>query len=159
MSVSTAKELQDAINDIIDGAEGNIKLEGDINLNDLVGLLSTKAAPAYGLLIPETKTVVLDLGGYTLTGNAIVDGSKVHVIVNNGTLTIMNGTLTANGTNGGSAISNNGTLTITDATVNGAPSNTATGTASYAVNSQGAGSMLVVNNSTINGRGAVGAFL
>lgn len=159
VTVSTAQELQDAINNT---ESGNIKLDEDIDLGALADMISSKAGegsadPAHILLIPADRSVVLDLNEKTLKGTALKDGGRAHLILNKGNLTIKNGSLTALGTNGGSAISNNGTLTITDATVNGASSDTATGTASYAVNSQGTESKLVVNNSIINGRGVIGA--
>ena len=48
VSVSTAAGLQEAIDNIQAGAEGNIILEGDIDLGALAGMISTKAAvPTY----------------------------------------------------------------------------------------------------------------
>ncbi|MEE0235471.1 MAG: GLUG motif-containing protein [Bacteroidales bacterium] len=90
VSVSTAAGLQEAIDDIPAGTEGNIKLEGNIDLGALVGMISTKAGEnPYGLLIPAGKTIILDLNGCTLTG---VDETEISfgLITNKGNLTIVN---------------------------------------------------------------------
>ena len=88
VAVSTAADLQDAINNISDGAEGNVKLEGNIDLGDLAGLVSTKAdAPTYGLLIPAGKALVLDLNGCTLS-QTVEQTAGYSMILNKGTLTI-----------------------------------------------------------------------
>ncbi len=88
--------LQNALN-----AGGNVSLTSDV----------TVSASA-GLSVPEGKTVTLDLGGNELT----VEGSN---FVNNGTLTITNGTVSGNDTQAGRrAIVNNGTLTLENVTVN-----------------------------------------
>jgi len=139
--VLTAQDLQAAINN----GKTAIDLMADIET-------------AESIVIPEGATVALNLNGKTLTGAGLdADGNKVHTIVNNGTLSIAGGTVKSTGTNGGSAISNNGVLTMENVTVNGAPSDTAVGTASYAVNTQGANSKLTVINCNITGRGAIGA--
>lgn len=88
--------LQDELN-----AGGNVSLTSDV----------TVSASA-GLSVPAGKTVTLDLGGNELT----VEGSN---FVNNGTLTITNGTVSGNDTQAGRrAIVNNGTLTLENVTVN-----------------------------------------
>lgn len=88
--------LQNALN-----AGGNVSLTSDV----------TVSASA-GLSVPAGKTVTLDLGGNELT----VEGSN---FVNNGTLTITNGTVSGNDTQAGRrAIVNNGTLTLENVTVN-----------------------------------------
>ncbi len=112
------------------------------------------------ITVAEGKNVTIELNGKTITGpiNARdAEGNRIHIIVNKGNLTINGGTISSIAENGGSAILNTGILTLNEVTANGAPSNTDTGTASYAVNTEGAGSKLTVNNSTINGRGAIGA--
>ena len=89
--VDTAESLQKTINNIAEGESGNIKLGGDINLNDLLGagILSTRAAePTYGLLIPAGKRVVLDLQGYTISQVKECKASY-SMIQNNGNLTII----------------------------------------------------------------------
>ena len=86
-NVDTAEELFDAINK---GVE-NITLDGDIDLNDLLGagILSTRAAePTYGLLIPAGKSVVLDLKGFTISQSKECKASY-SMIQNNGNLTII----------------------------------------------------------------------
>ena len=95
------------------------------------------------------KDVVLDLAGHTITGPAEArdaDNNRIHVIVNEGTLTIKNGTVESVATNGGSAIYNEGTLTIEGATIEGAPIADG-GWPSYAVNNYG---NLTINTATIN---------
>ena len=107
-----------------------------------------------------TSDFELNLNGKTITGPAAAvdaDGNRIHVIVNDGRLIVRGGTIKSVAENGGSAIMNNGILTLNDATIVGAPTNTATGTASYALNNAGVGSKLIVNNCSITGRGAVGA--
>ena len=89
--VDTAESLQKTINNIAEGESGNIKLGGDIDLNDLLGagILSTRAAePTYGLLIPAGKRVVLDLQGYTISQVKECKASY-SMIQNNGNLTII----------------------------------------------------------------------
>ena len=110
--------------------------------------------------VPAAVNVELDLNGKTITGTKgrDADDNRIHVIVNNGTLTIAGGTVASTGTNGGSAVLNKGVLTLEDVTIEGAPSDTTNGDyASYAVNTDGAGSQLTVNNANISGRGAIGA--
>ena len=90
VSVATAEDLQEAIDNIQTGAEGNIKLEGDIDLNDLFASL-TKAgtADSQSITILEGVELTVDLNGYTLTG---VDETEKSfgLITNKGNLTIVN---------------------------------------------------------------------
>lgn len=88
--VGTASDLQQAINAIEVGEEGNIQLGGDIDLNNLLsaGILSTRASANAGLVIPEGKSVVLDLNGFTISQSKACDASY-SMITNNGSLTIL----------------------------------------------------------------------
>ena len=116
VSVSTAAELVEAIKgaSTTEGEETNIKLEGNIDLGALAGLISTKAdepvAPTYGLLIPADKTLVLDLNGNILSQTVNQTGAY-SMIQNNGHLTIIDSkgtgkiSYTDNG-NGGEYVSN-----------------------------------------------------
>lgn len=92
VAVSTAQDLQEAIDEIQDGAEGNIILEGDIDLGALADLISTKAgepvAPTYGLLIRAGKSLVLDLNGNTLA-QTVKCTASYSMIENHGSLTII----------------------------------------------------------------------
>ena len=89
VSVSTAQDLQEAIDNIPTGSEGNIILEGNIDLGALAGMISTKAAaPAYGLKIPADKSLVLDLNGNTLAQTVNCTASY-SMIENHGSLTII----------------------------------------------------------------------
>ena len=89
VAVSTAQDLQEAIDNIHAGAEGNIILEGDIDLSALASMISTKAgAPTYGLIIPADKSLVLDLNGNTLAQTVNCTASY-SMIDNHGSLTII----------------------------------------------------------------------
>ena len=94
--------------------------------------------------IPAGVTVNLDLNGKAFSGAAI---KQKHVLVNNGTLTVVNGTISSLGADGGSAIVNNGTATLTNVIMNGAPFVGADGWwPSYAVNNSGT---MTITDSTI----------
>ena len=122
-------------------AGGEVALTADVEVSE-------------SLVIPEGVEVTLNLNGKTLSGdNTQADGP---VIKNEGTLTIIGGTISSTAENGPSAVYNYGTLVVQDATIEGAQNGTS-GNASYAVNTTGAGSKLTVKNSSISGRGAVGA--
>lgn len=89
VAVSTASALQEAINAIPDGVEGNITLTDDIDLSALASMISTKAgAPTYGLIIPTDKSLVLDLNGNTLAQTVNCTASY-SMIENHGSLTII----------------------------------------------------------------------
>lgn len=90
VAVSTATDLQDAINNISDGAEGNIKLEGDINLSDLFASLTraTTEDPKF-ITINKDLSATIDLNGYSITG--VDEGTaSFGLIYNRGNLTITN---------------------------------------------------------------------
>lgn len=125
VSVSTAAGLQEAIDDIPAGTEGNIKLEGDIDLGTLAGMISTKAGEnPYGLLIPADKTIILDLNGCTLKQEVECKASY-SMIKNQGNLTITgNGTISFNDLSAGGGsewgsyiIDNTGYLTVENGTI------------------------------------------
>ena len=129
--VNTASGLQEAVNNAETGVETEIKLDGDIDLNDLsalIGTLSTKAASApSSLTIPSEKKVILNLNGYTLTQT--VDYAGHSMIVNNGNLTLKgegtirytyNGTPDTSNSKGNQTISNFGTLVLDGPTVENA---------------------------------------
>ena len=105
------------------------------------------------LTIVEGANVVLNLNGKTISGNWHKNDGAV--IKNNGTLTIVGGTISSTGENGGSAIQNNGTLTVNGATLNGAPN--ANGSwPSYTVNNTG---VMTLENTTITSyHGAVASY-
>ena len=103
------------------------------------------------LVVAEGKEVVLNLNGKTITSPSEArdaDGNRIHVIVNNGNLTIKGGTVKSAANNGGSAIYNaaGATLVIDETvTVLGAPK--ADGNfPSYAINNYG---NLTVNGTTV----------
>ena len=105
------------------------------------------------LTIVKGANVVINLDGKTITGNWHKDNGAV--IKNNGTLTIVGGTISSTGENGGSAVQNNGTLTIKNATLNGAPN--ANGSwPSYTVNNTG--TMTLENTTITSYHGAVASY-
>lgn len=129
VAVSNAADLQDAINNIPDGSTGNIQLEGDIYLGTLAGMISTKSStPSYGLLIPATKTLILDLNGCTLSQEVGCTASY-SMIENRGHLTIIDskseGKISFNDSGAGDpqfgwgsyTISNQGTLVVNSGTI------------------------------------------
>jgi len=137
--VKTAAELANALS-----AGKNVKLINDISVTET-------------LTVPAGVAVELDLNGKTITGTEgrDADNNRIHVIVNNGILTIKDGTVKSAGNDGGSAIYNNAgaTLTIEDVTLYGAPQSDPVYEAgvskpfpSYAVNNYG---NAVVNGATI----------
>lgn len=90
LEVNTADDLANALK-----VGGNIKLANDIT-----------AGAAFE--IPAGVEVKLDLNGKTLSGAAV---KQKHVLVNNGILSVANGTISSLGDDGGSAIVNKGPLT------------------------------------------------
>ncbi len=126
VTVSDAQGLQAAIDNSEPGTETNVKLEGNIDLGALAGLVSTKAdAPTYGLLIPAGKALVLDLNGCTLS-QTVEQTDAYSMILNKGTLTIDdskgNGKISyTDSGNGGEYISdaiyNNSVLVINGGTI------------------------------------------
>ncbi len=90
VAVSTAADLQDAIDNISDGAEGNIKLEGDINLSDLFASLTRATTEdSKSITIKNGLSATIDLNGYSITGAD--EGTASFGLINNrGNLTITN---------------------------------------------------------------------
>lgn len=139
VDVKNADELANALK-----VGGKVKLVADIELSNSVE-------------VPAGVTVELNLNGKTITGTKgrDADNNRIHVIVNNGTLTIKDGTVKSAGNDGGSAIYNNAgaTLTIEDVTLYGAPQSDPVYEAgvtkpypSYAVNNYG---NAVINGATV----------
>ena len=97
--VDNAESLQEAINAIEEGKSGNIKLGGNVDLNDLfiAGTLSTRAEKQYGLEVPAGKSVVLDLNGCTISQTKECT-ANYSMIVNKGNLTITDNSVAKNGT-------------------------------------------------------------
>ncbi len=139
IDVKNADELATALR-----VGGTFKVVNDISVTE-------------SLNIPAGVAVELDLNGKTITGTngRDADNNRIHVIVNNGILTIKDGTVKSAGNDGGSAIYNNAgaTLTIEDVTLYGAPQSDPVYEAgvskpypSYAVNNYG---NAVVNGATV----------
>ena len=119
-----ALSLQEAINNAENGEQTQITLGGDIDLNDLMGLFSTRAdEPTYGILIPAGKVIVLNLNEGARLYQSKEQTTAYSMIQNNGTLTIKgNGTISyADTGNGGNYVSNtignNGTLVVEGCTI------------------------------------------
>ena len=118
--VSNASDLQTTVNEAPDGEATEITLSGDIDFGDLLGTLTKAASDPASLVIPATKTIVLNLNGCTLSQTAEQTGAH-SMIENNGHLTIVdtkgNGKISYSDTgNGGNYVSNtiinSGTLVI-----------------------------------------------
>ena len=78
--VDTPNSLIDAIEDAQPGEETHIELGGDIDLGDLfgAGILSTRATAALPIVIPEGKTLVLDLNGFNITAPFVEGSTTKH---------------------------------------------------------------------------------
>lgn len=137
--VDTIATLQDAINAARDGVETTIRLGGNV----VIGETTTCAEAQYGLVIPATKVIVLDLNGKSISQTKAQSG-KYAMIENNGTLTICNSantngtisygdsaTLTADVGYTSNTIQNNGVLTINEGTTLLNTSGTAVATYGY----------------------------
>ena len=113
--------------------------------------LTADIALTEALEIPEGAVLTLNLSGKTITSDIAKDVSAV--IENEGTLSIVGGTLENTCVNGGAIISNSGDLTLDDVTIKGAPIDS-TGYPEYAVTTSG---KLVIEDGTeiLADRGAV----
>lgn len=119
--VNTEEKLQQIIDNADDGEEIFVALSGDITLSGSIVLTSTRASePSYSLLVPEGKSVVLDLNGYAIRQTK-AQTTHYSMLQNDGTLTIIdskgNGKLSyTDSGNGGeyvsNAVLNNGTLIV-----------------------------------------------
>ena len=101
-AIATWNDLQNALN-----AGGIIKLTQNVENGD---------AP---LVIPTGKTVVLNLNGHTINRGMTSAAENGSVIVNNGTLAVLDNSVSANGvitggktTGNGGGVLNNGTFTL-----------------------------------------------
>lgn len=139
--VYTADDLQDAINN-----GKSVTLMNDIKLTESIVIPAVESTT-----YSARNAVTIDLNGKTITGTVgrDADGNRIHTLVNNGALILVNGTVTSTGENGGSAIYNEAgaTLTIENVTVNGAPIVGTEKWPSYGINNYG---NLTVNGATIN---------
>ena len=86
VTVATAQDLQEAINNAPTGEETNITLTDDIDLNSLFG--NTRAAETNTVTLAKGKKLVLDLNGFRLTGTDNT-AKNYGLIQNNGDLTIV----------------------------------------------------------------------
>ncbi len=147
VSVSTAQDLQEAIENIPTGSEGNIILEGNIDLGTLFGA-STLAVTKTGnaslpIVIPEGKTMTLDLNGFTITTpwEAETAGKHYYAFENYGTLNIVdskvNGKIKARG------IFNYGKMTLESGTIEACDGNGGYGVRNYD------GAEFVMNGGTV----------
>ena len=117
--VMTAADLKQQIDNAPAGEQTEIVLGGDIDLNDLAGLLGTRAAqPTGGLTIEANKEIILNLAEGSTLRHTYTQTSHYALIDNYGKLTIKgNGTIvyTDNGNGGNwtsSTIWNKGTLVV-----------------------------------------------
>ena len=86
VTVASAQDLQEAINNAPTGEETNITLTDDIDLNDLFS--NTRAAETNTVTLAKGKKLVLDLNGFRLTGTDNT-AKNYGLIQNNGDLTIV----------------------------------------------------------------------
>ena len=86
VTVATAQDLQEAINNAPTGEETNITLTDDIDLNSLFS--NTRAAETNTVTLAKGKKLVLDLNGFKLTGTDNT-AKNYGLIQNNGDLTIV----------------------------------------------------------------------
>ena len=93
-------------------------LDGDINLNDLLaGLLSRAEAKDPSLTITKGKEITLDLGGHTLSATSTQTGKNYEMLLVKGNLTVKNGTIETKHT--GDNMEWNNMTTIFDITAGG----------------------------------------
>ena len=117
---------------------------GEVTLTEDVVLEST-------LLVQANMTI--NLNGKTISSN--IHKSEGAVIRNNANLTLIGGTVSSLGNNGGSAVQNNGTMTINDVTLNGAP-NADSSWPSYTVNNTGV--LTILDSDITSYHGAVASY-
>ena len=153
--IDTAEELKTAF----DNQDVNhIILNGDINLNDLLGAgtLSTRADKTESLLVEKGRTLTLDLNGYTISESKEQTGAYA-MIHNKGTLIIEDNSGAKDGKivygdtgNGGeyasNTILNSGELTIHAGTVeNNSSTNVASNGYPHPIDNNG---VLTINGGT-----------
>lgn len=127
MKVYSALDLQAAIN----AGESAILLMADIEATEAIE-------------IPAGATVALNLNGKTLTAAA-----SSAMVVNNGTLTVMGGTIENTAVNGGATINNKGTLVLEDgANIVGAPIASDAGNPAYCITN--AGNMTIEKGASVS---------
>ena len=92
VEVNNATEFQNAIENAENGEETVIVLGDDINLNDLISTLSTRAAST-ALTIANGKTISIDLNGKTLSATTTQSGGNQELFLVKGNLSIVNGNI------------------------------------------------------------------
>ena len=142
----------------------NVEINPDYNEPDYEANELQKAA-AFGGEVTLTEDVVLEstllvqanmtinLNGKTISSN--IHKSEGAVIKNNANLTLIGGTVSSLGNNGGSAVQNNGTMTIQNVTLNGAP-NADGSWPSYTVNNTG--ELTITDSEITSYHGAVASY-
>ena len=147
VSVASAEDLQEAIENIQNGAEGNIKLEGDIDLGALFAASTQAVAKTetarLPIVISEEKTMTLDLNGFTISTpwEIETDGKHYYAFDNKGTLKIVDskakGKIVARG------IFNYGHMTLESGTIEACDGNGGYGVRNYE------GAEFVMNGGTV----------
>ena len=92
VEVNNPTEFQNAIENAEDGEETVIVLGDNINLNDLISTLSTRAAST-ALTIANGKTISIDLNGKTLSATSTQSGGNQELFLVKGNLSIVNGNI------------------------------------------------------------------
>ena len=137
--VYTAQDLNAAI------ANGETKIDvmADIELTE--SLVIPASATTYSA---RSSGVTINLNGKTLSGVGLnAEGTGIAVIINEGNLNLVNGTVKATGEDGGATINNKGNMTLEKINVVGAPiSATGEGYPAYCINNSGS---LTVEDGTV----------
>ncbi len=131
VEVGNATDLKEAINESTE--ETTIVFSGNIDLGNLVGILSTRAATTVSIVIPEGKVVALDLNGFNLT-TPFVEGSDTnhtYAFENHGSLTIQDSSSKGNGQIIARGIFNYGTMTLKSGIINACDGNGGYGVRNY----------------------------
>jgi hypothetical protein len=137
------------------GVTGTLELESALpTLNASVAI---QGPGANQLTVARDSASSTDFDIFTVDGAAAVQisgltltGATNSAIVNSGTLTVSESTLSGNRSQGGGAIDNSGSLTVIDSTLSG---NTAWGGYGGAIDNGGS---VVIRNSTLSGNSAMG---
>ena len=138
--VDDPTSLQAAINGAQENKETEIKLGGDINLGDLI---ITRSAATLPIVIPENKSIVLDLNGCKISAPYAEGSTTNHTYAfeNHGVLTIKNtkgeGKIVARGN------FNYGTMTLESGTIEACDGNGGYGVRNYE------GAEFVMNGGTV----------
>ena len=154
--VSTASQLQEAINNATPGETTEIILDGNIDLTQPIVFGAPPVSPAPAQTRSEEATAgnyVLNLNGKAIVGRVPKSVGHVIEIRPGATLKVIGGEISSTAANGGSAIYNEGILEVDGTTIVGASVRENEGWPSYPINNY---SNMTLKNVTITGyQGAI----